>query len=112
SDPSEPALEAYTALGFLAARTSRIRLGTLVAGAIFRAPARLVKAVTTLDVLSGGRAWLGIGAGYNDAAATAIRIALPPVPARFDRLADTLDLAERMWAGDDSPFEGRTTRLE
>jgi F420-dependent oxidoreductase-like protein len=112
SDPSEPALEAYTALGFLAARTSRIRLGTLVAGAIFRAPALLVKAVTTLDVLSGGRAWLGIGAGYNDAEATAMGIDMPPVPARFDRLADTLDLAERMWAGDDSPFEGRTTRLE
>jgi F420-dependent oxidoreductase-like protein len=112
SDPAEPALEAYTALGFLAARTSRIRLGTLVTGAIFRAPALLVKAVTTLDVLSGGRAWLGIGAGYNDAEARAMGIAMPSVPARFDLLADTVDLAERMWAGDDSPFEGRTTRLE
>lgn len=112
ADPTDPVLEAYTALGFLAARTSRIRLGTLVTGAIFRAPALLVKAVTTLDVLSGGRAWLGIGAGYNDAEAVAMGIDMPATPARFDLVADTLDLAERMWAGDDSPFQGRTTRLE
>jgi len=112
SEPGEPALEAYTALGFLAGRTSRVRLGTLVTGAIFRAPSLLVKAVTTLDVLSGGRAWLGIGTGYNDTEAAAMGIDMPPVPVRLDRLADTLDLARRMWAGDESPFEGRTTRLE
>src|SRR5262245_1089555 len=65
SSPDEAMLEAYTTLGFLAATTSRLRLGTMVTAATFRAPALLIKAVTTLDVLSGGRAWLGVGAGYN-----------------------------------------------
>jgi F420-dependent oxidoreductase-like protein len=112
SDPSsaldEPMLDAYTTLGQLAARTSRIRLGTLVSCASFRPPALLVKAVTTLDVLSGGRAWLGVGAGYNADEAAAVGIDFPERSERYDRLADTLELAQRMWAGDDSTFEGRT----
>ncbi len=116
SDPAsrldEPMLEAYTTLGFLAGQTSRIRLGTLVAGATFRAPALLVKEVTTLDVLSGGRAWLGIGAGYNEEEARAMGVNLPPVGERFDILADTLDIAQRMWAGDDSPFHGSHEHLD
>ena len=116
SDPAsrvdEPMLEAYTTLGFLAGQTSRIRLGTLVTGATFRAPALLVKAVTTLDVLSGGRAWLGIGAGYNEDEARAMSIYLPPMRERFQILADTLELAQRMWAGDESPFHGRHEHLE
>jgi len=116
SDPAsrlhEPMLEAYTTLGFLAGQTSRIRLGTLVTGATFRAPALLVKEVTTLDVLSGGRAWLGIGAGYNEDEARAMGIYLPPIRERFDILADTLDLARRMWAGDETPFHGRHEHLE
>ncbi|WAY17577.1 LLM class flavin-dependent oxidoreductase [Mycolicibacterium fortuitum] len=81
ADPScrtdEPMLEAYTVLGYLAAATRRLRLGTMVTAATFRAPALLVKAVTTLDVLSNGRAWLGIGAGYNTAEATAMGLFLP-----------------------------------
>ena len=116
SDPAsrldEPMLEAYTTLGFLAGQTSRIRLGTLVSGATFRAPALLVKQVTTLDVLSGGRAWLGIGAGYNEDEARAMGICLPPIPERFHILADTLALAGRMWSGDESPFHGRHEHLE
>ena len=109
----DPMLEAYTTLGYLAAPHPRIRLGTLVTAATFRPPALLVKAVTTLDVLSGGRAWLGLGAGYNDRrGATAMGLPLPPMRERFERLEETLQIAERMWAGDASPFHGRHYRLE
>jgi F420-dependent oxidoreductase-like protein len=105
-------LEAYTTLGFLAARTERVRLGTMVTGVTFRPPALLVKAVTTLDVLSGGRAWLGIGAGYHGEEAAAMGLSLPPVAERFERLEETLEIAARMWAGDERPFAGRHYRLQ
>lgn len=91
-------LEAYTTLGFLAARTERVRLGTMVTGVTFRPPALLVKAVTTLDVLSGRRAWLGLGAGYHGEEAEAMGLPLPPVAERFGRLEETLRNAFRMWA--------------
>jgi alkanesulfonate monooxygenase SsuD/methylene tetrahydromethanopterin reductase-like flavin-dependent oxidoreductase (luciferase family) len=104
-------LEGYTTLGFLAAQTERVRLGTMVTGVTFRPPALLVKAVTTLDVLSGGRAWLGIGAGYQEEEAQAMGLPLPPVAERFERLEETLQIAARMWAGDDAPFVGRHYRL-
>ena len=104
-------LEGYTTLGFLAAQTERVRLGTMVTGVTFRPPALLVKAVTTLDVLSGGRAWLGIGAGYQEEEAQAMGLPLPPVAERFQRLEETLRIAAQMWAGDDAPFEGRHYRL-
>jgi len=107
SAPDSPMLEAYTTLGYLAARTQRIRLGTMVTAATYRPAALLVKAVTTLDVLSGGRAWLGIGAGYHEEEARALGLPLPPMRERFDRLEDTLEIALRMWAGDASPFTGR-----
>jgi alkanesulfonate monooxygenase SsuD/methylene tetrahydromethanopterin reductase-like flavin-dependent oxidoreductase (luciferase family) len=103
--------EAYTTLGYLAARTARIRLGTMVSAVPFRPPALLVKAVTTLDVLSGGRAWLGIGAGYQGNEARAMGLPLPPVAERFDRLAESLHIARRMWAGNASAFEGTYYRL-
>jgi F420-dependent oxidoreductase-like protein len=117
ADPTAPPddtemLEAYTTLGFLAAQTERVRLGTMVTGVTFRPPALLVKAVTTLDVLSGGRAWLGIGAGYHGPEADAMGLPLPPVAERFERLEETLQIAARMWAGDDAPFAGRHYRLE
>lgn len=104
-------LEAYTTLGFMAAAAERVRLGTMVTAVSFRAPALLVKAVTTLDVLSGGRAWLGIGAGYHGAEAEAMGLPLPPTAERFEQLEETLQIASRMWAGDDSAFEGRRYRL-
>src|SRR6266702_6283745 len=104
-------LEAYTTLGYLAAHTERVRLGTMVTGVTFRPPALLVKAVTTLDVLSGGRAWLGIGAGYHSQEAQALDLPLPPVAERFERLEETLQIALRMWAGDETPFEGQHYRL-
>ncbi len=105
-------LEAYTTLGFLAGQTERVRLGTMVTGATFRPPTLLVKAVTTLDVLSGGRAWLGIGAGYLEDEAQAMGLPLPVVAERFERLEETLQIAARMWAGDDAPFQGRHYRLQ
>jgi F420-dependent oxidoreductase-like protein len=116
ADPTAPPedtemLEAYTTLGFLAAQTERVRLGTMVSGVTFRPPALLVKAVTTLDVLSGGRAWLGLGAGYHGEEAEAMGLPLPPVAERFQRLEETLRIAAQMWAGNDAPFEGRHYRL-
>ena len=108
----EPMLEAYSTLGFLAAHTSRIRLGTMVTAATFRPPALLIKSATTLDVLSGGRAWLGLGAGYRQDEATAMGLDLPPVQARFERLEETLQLARQMSSGDQSAFAGRHYRLE
>jgi alkanesulfonate monooxygenase SsuD/methylene tetrahydromethanopterin reductase-like flavin-dependent oxidoreductase (luciferase family) len=112
SSPSEPMLEAYTALGYLAAATSRIRLGTMVTAATFRAPALLIKAVTTLDVLSAGRAWLGIGAGYNGDEARAMGLFLPETAERFARMTELLRLARHMWGGDETPFRGEYLDLE
>lgn len=108
----EPMLEAYTTLGYLAAVTSRIRLGTMVSAATFRAPALLIKAVTTVDALSGGRAWLGLGAGYNADEARALGLFLPDAAERFDRMTELLQLARQMWRGDETPFTGRYLRLE
>ena len=103
----EPMLEAYTSLGYLAAVTSRIRLGTMVTAATFRAPALLIKAVTTLDVLSAGRAWLGLGAGYNADEARAMGLFLPDTAERFARMTELLRLARQMWDGDETPFRGQ-----
>lgn len=105
-------LEAYTVLGYLAARTSRVRLGTMVSAVTFRPPALLVTAVTTLDVLSGGRAMLGVGAGYHGDEAAAMGLPLPPLPERFDRLEELLRIALRLWSGDESAFHGRYYALE
>jgi F420-dependent oxidoreductase-like protein len=110
--PDDPMLEAFTTLGFLAGQSERVRLGTMVAGVTYRAPSLLIKAVTTLDALSGGRAWLGVGAGYHEDEARAMGLLLPPVAERFERLEETLQLAHRMWAGDASPFEAAHYRLE
>jgi F420-dependent oxidoreductase-like protein len=112
SVPDSEMLEAYTTLGLLAAQTRRVRLGTMVAAVSFRPASLLIKAVTTLDVLSGGRAWLGIGAGYLEDEARAMDLPLPPVGERFERLDETLRLALQMWSGDRSPFEGRHYRLQ
>jgi F420-dependent oxidoreductase-like protein len=105
-------LEAYTTLGFLAGLTRRVRLGTMVTGVTFRPPSLLVKAVTTLDVLTGGRAWLGVGAGYLEDEARAMDLPLPPAAERFERLRETLQLALQMWSGTDAAFTGQHYRLE
>jgi F420-dependent oxidoreductase-like protein len=112
SVPDSEMLEAYTTLGFVAAQTRRIRLGAMVTAVTYRPPSVLIKAVTTLDVLSGGRAWFGVGAGYHEDEARAMDLPLPPVAERFERLEETLRLALQMWSGDSSPFEGRHHRLE
>ncbi len=112
AEPDSAMLEAYTTLGYLAACTTRVRLGTMVSAVTYRPAALLIKAVTTLDVLSGGRAWLGIGAGYLEQEARELALPLPPVAERFDALEDALQLAHRMWAGDAAAFAGRRLRLE
>lgn len=112
STPEAEMLEAYTTLGFIAAQTQRVRLGTMVTGVTFRPASMLIKAVTTLDVLSGGRAWLGLGAGYQEEEARAMDLPLPPMRERFERLEETLRLAVQMWSGDSSPFQGRHLHLE
>lgn len=112
SSLDEPMLEAYTTLGYLAAVTSRIRLGTMVTAATFRAPALLIKAVTTLDVLSTGRAWLGIGAGYNGDEARAMGLFLPDTAERFARMTELLRLARHMWSGDETRFRGEHLDLD
>jgi F420-dependent oxidoreductase-like protein len=112
SSPDSAMLEAHAALGFVAARTRRVRLGTMVAAVTYRPPALLIKSTTTLDVLSGGRAWLGIGAGYQEDEARAMGLFLPPVAERFERLEETLRLALKMWSGDSTAFHGRHYVLE
>jgi F420-dependent oxidoreductase-like protein len=110
--PEHEMLEAYTTLGYLAACTKRAKLLTLVTGAIYRYPGVLAKTVTTLDVLSGGRAWLGIGAAWNDEESRGLGIPFPPVAERFERLEETLQICLQMWAGDDSPYRGVHYELE
>ena len=110
--PEREMLEAYTTLGYLAACTSRAKLLTLVTGAVYRHPGVLAKIVTTLDVLSGGRAWLGIGAAWNEEEARGLGIPFPPVAERFERLEETIQICLRMWRGDESPYRGRHYQLE
>ncbi len=110
--PELDMLEGYTALGFAAALTENIRLGTLVTGATYRHPGLLIKTVTTLDVLSGGRAWLGIGAGFHEAEHRNYGVPFPSTSERFERLEEILQLAHQMWKGDETPFEGEHFHLE
>ena len=105
-------LEGYTTLGYLAACTSRAVLVTLVTGAIYREPGILAKIVTTLDVLSNGRAWLGVGAGWNEEESRGLGIPFPPVAERFERLEETLQICLQMWRGDEKPYQGTHYQLE
>ncbi len=105
-------LESYTTLSYLAGLTRKVTLGTMVTGVVYRHPGVLIKAVTTLDVLSQGRAYLGIGAAWNEMEARSLGIPFPPVKERFERLEETLQIARQMWAGDQKPFEGKYYRLE
>lgn len=109
---TDPMLEAYTALGFLAGRTERIRLRTLVSGVTYRHPAVLAKAVTTLDVLSEGRAELGLGAAWYEREHRGLGIPFPPLAERFERLEDALQICLALWSGQVGRFEGRHAVLE
>jgi F420-dependent oxidoreductase-like protein len=111
SSPDAEMLEAYTTLAFLSAQTKRVRIGAMVSNASLRPAALLIKSVTTLDVLSEGRTWLGIGAGYHEDEAAAMGFDLPPMEERFERLEETLRLARHMWSGDTSPFQAKHLRL-
>jgi F420-dependent oxidoreductase-like protein len=107
----DPMLEGYTSLGFLAGQTSTMRLGLLVTGVTYRHPGLLAKIVTTLDVLSGGRAQLGIGAAWYEREHRGLGVPFPPLSERFERLEETLQICLQMWSDDVGPFEGRHYQL-
>lgn len=109
--PEDPVLEAYTGLAFLAGVTERVELGTLTTGATHRHPGPLLKMVTTLDVLSGGRFWFGVGPPWYVDEQRAMGIPVLEWPERFARLEELLRLARQVWAGDDSPYAGEHYQL-
>jgi F420-dependent oxidoreductase-like protein len=109
--PEHEMLEAYTTLGFLAAHTSRIKLLTLVTGVVYREPGLLAKIVTTLDVLSGGRAMAGVGAAWNEQESRGLGLPFPPTAERFERLEEALQILQQMWSDSDAPFTGNHYRL-
>jgi len=105
-------LEAYTTLGFIAGQTSRVGLGSMITGVTYRHPGLLIKEVTTLDVLSGGRAWLGIGAAWFEREHLGLGVPFPPLKERFERLEEALQIANQMWSDDNSgPYEGKHYKL-
>jgi F420-dependent oxidoreductase-like protein len=112
---TQPMLEGWTTLGFIAAHTQRARLGLMVGGVHYRNPGLWVKAATTLDVLSGGRAWLGLGAGWNRDESVGLGFPFPETKIRFDMLEDTLQIAHHMFEGErgtEQSFEGRQFTAE
>jgi F420-dependent oxidoreductase-like protein len=113
--PEEPMLEGWTTLGFMAAHSTRARLGLMVGGIHYRLPGLWVKAATTLDVLSGGRAWLGIGAAWNEDESRGLGFPFPPLGERFEMLEETLRIAHGMWSGErgsEAAFEGTHYRAD
>ena len=109
--PEHEMLEAYTTLGWLAAKTERVKLLAVVTAVVYRDPGLLAKSVTTLDVLSGGRAMLGIGAAWNEEEARGLGLFFPPLAERFERLEEALRICLQMWSGDDGPFDGEHYHL-
>jgi F420-dependent oxidoreductase-like protein len=109
--PEEPMLEGYSALSYLAGVTKRAKLGTLVTGVHYRHPGILLKTVTTLDVLSGGRAYLGIGAGWNEQESRGLGVPFPTLKERFEQLEEALQIAHQMWSDDRSPYSGKHFQL-
>jgi F420-dependent oxidoreductase-like protein len=111
SSAEAPMLEGYTSLGFIAGQTERVRLGLLVTGVTYRHPGLLAKTVTTLDVLSGGRAQLGIGAAWYEREHRGLGVPFPPLAERFERLEETLQICLQMWSDDDGPYRGTHYQL-
>jgi F420-dependent oxidoreductase-like protein len=105
-------LEGWSALAFAAGRTNRIKLGTMVTGVTYRYPGLLAKTATTLDVLSHGRSYLGIGAAWNEQEHRGLGVPFPPVSERFERLEETLKIIHQMWSGNEEPFNGKYYHLE
>jgi F420-dependent oxidoreductase-like protein len=110
--PEAPMLEAYTTLGYLAAKTSTITLHAMVTAAVFRAPGLLSKAVTTLDVLSGGRSMLGLGAAWYEEEAVGLGLPFPPLGERMERVEEVVQVCLQMWSGSQDPFTGKHYQLE
>jgi len=110
--PEQDMLEGYSTLGYLAAVTRKIKLGTMVTGVIYRYPGILVKAATTLDVLSGGRMYFGIGAAWNEQESKGLGVPFPPLGVRFELLEEALQIAKQMWSGSDAPYRGKHNQLE
>jgi F420-dependent oxidoreductase-like protein len=110
--PENDMLECYTTLGYLAASTTRVMLGAMATGVIYRYPGILVKAVTTLDVLSGGRSYFGIGAAWNEQEAKGLGTPFPPIATRFELLEEALQITKQMWSVNDGPYHGKHNRLE
>jgi F420-dependent oxidoreductase-like protein len=110
--PEHEMLEAYTTLGYLAARTSKVELLAWVTSAVYREPGLLAKLVSTLDVLSEGRAWLGLGAAWNEDESRGLGLPFPPTAERFERLEETLQICLQMWSDDEGPYRGRHYQLE
>ncbi|GAC1312715.1 MAG: TIGR03560 family F420-dependent LLM class oxidoreductase [Acidimicrobiales bacterium] len=108
---TDPMLEGYTALGFIAGRTERLRLRLLVTGVTYRHPGLLAKTVTTLDVVSGGRAELGLGAAWYEREHRGLGVPYPPTAERFERLEESLRICLQMWSDDDGPYEGKHYQL-
>ncbi len=109
--PENEMLEGYSALSYLAGITKKAKLGTLVTGVTYRYPGILVKTVSTLDVLSGGRAYLGIGAAWNEQESVGLGVPFPPVAERFERLEETLQIAKQMWSDNNGAYNGKHNRL-
>jgi F420-dependent oxidoreductase-like protein len=109
--PPEPMLEGYTTLGFLAASTESVRLSLLVTGVTYRHPGLLAKIVTTLDVLSEGRAQLGLGAAWYEREHRGLGVPFPSTAERFERVEETLQVCGQMWSGDDGPYDGTHYQL-
>ena len=109
--PPEPMLEGYTTLGYLAGQTNQVRLSLLVTGATYRHPGLLAKIVTTLDVLSCGRAMLGVGAAWYDREHAGLGVPFPSTRERFERLAETVEICLQMWSDGNGAYEGRHHRL-
>lgn len=107
----EPMLEGYTTLGYLAALTERMTLGLMVTGVMYRHPGLLAKIVTTLDVLSGGRARLGLGASWYEREQRGLGVPWVPVAERFERLEETLEICLQMWSENNGPYQGRHYQL-
>lgn len=109
--PQDPMLDGYTGLSYLAAVTQHARLGTMVTGVVYRQPGHLVKIVSNLDVLSGGRAYLGIGAAWYEREAKGLGFPFPPLKERYERLEETLQIAKQMWSGQVEPYQGKYYQL-
>ena len=109
--PQEPMLEGYTSLGFVAGKTRRLTLGLMVTGVTYRHPGLLAKIVTTLDVLSEGRAMFGVGAAWYQREHEGLGVPYPPISERFERLEETLQICKQMWSDNDGPYEGKYYQL-